>query len=215
MDKKQQLKIPGYIWFIALVLVLCIIYLIAVQIPFMKAKPGLDQEHASDQSQIAIYEEYKNNASTYQAKIDEMKKQYEEESKILFVNASKTKDEIYEMINKFKYQPTSVSVSEAKEDSLGRTSSTGDPLYTTTVVLTMQVSSQTLLETLDYYEGNGGSDSAKGAYYISAVTINPVVEGEKKEVVKDKYSVSIQMELYYFNPDAKVRTSSVASTSSK
>ncbi|MGN0537176.1 MAG: hypothetical protein ACI4M3_04300 [Acutalibacteraceae bacterium] len=213
MDKKQ-LKIPGYIWGIAFVLVLCIIYLIVVQIPFMQAKPGLDAEHASAQSQIAIYEEYTNNASTYQAKINKMMAEYQEKSAILFINATKTRDEIYTMIDNFKYQPSSISVSEGQLDSQGRTSSSGEPLYTTTVVLTMQISSSMLLETLDYYEGNLGDKSAEGSYYISSVSLRQVTEGEDAKIVKDQYTVTIQMDLFYFDPQAANSVVSMESTSS-
>lgn len=213
MDKKQ-LKIPGYIWGIAFVLVLCIIYLIVVQIPFMQAKPGLDAEHASAQSQIAIYEEYANNASTYQAKINKMIAEYQEKSAVLFINATQTRDEIYTMIDNFKYQPLSVSVAEGQLDSQGRTSSSGEPLYTTTVVLRMQISSSMLLETLDYYEGNLGDKSAEGAYYISSVSLQQITEGEDAKVVKDQYTVVIQMDLFYFDPQVSNTVVSTTSTSS-
>lgn len=213
MDKKQ-LKIPGYIWGIAFVLVLCIIYLIVVQIPFMQAKPGLDAEHASAQSQIAIYQEYTDNASTYQQKINAMIAEYQEKSAILFVNATQTREEIYTMIDNFKYQPMSVSVAQGQKDSQGRTSSSGEPLYTTTVVLTMQISSSMLLETLDYYEGNLDDRSAEGAYYISSVSLQQVTEGESQQIVKDEYNVTIQMDLFYFEPQAETAVVSTESTSS-
>ncbi len=212
MDKKQ-LKIPGYIWGIAFVLVLCIIYLIVVQIPFMQEKPKLDAEHASAQSQIAIYQEYTDNATKYQQKINDMIAEYEEKSAMLFVNATQTRDEIYTMIDNFKYQPLNVSVSEGRVDSQNRTSSSGEPLYTTTVVLTMQISSQMILETLDYYEGNL-ENGAEGTYYISSVSIQQMTEGEAQELVKDKYTVTIQMDLFYFDPQTESAVASAVSASS-
>lgn len=62
-----------------------------------------------------------------------MKAQYEKDSKDLFINATKSPQDIMDMINASKVMPTTYSVSEQTIDSKGRQSSSGEPLYSTNI----------------------------------------------------------------------------------
>ena len=54
MDKKQ-INIPKYIWIIAAILAVCIIFLIFVQVPFSKKLPVYNAAHTSAVAQINQY----------------------------------------------------------------------------------------------------------------------------------------------------------------
>lgn len=210
MDKKQQIKIPSYIWIIAAILVACIIFLIFVQVPFSQRYPEYERNHNSAAAQIQTYESYRARADEVQASIDKMKKQYEEESAKLFVNAKTTAEDIRKMLKKLDYDLSTLSVEEGVTDSQGRTSSTGDPLYSTVINFTFTASYQKMLETLDYFE-----TQSDGSYYISNMTINIAEENGQKSTASATtadYSVTLTMNLYYFKVDTST-TSSVAGTS--
>ena len=213
MDKKQQIKIPTYIWIIAAILVICIIFLIFVQVPFSKAYPTYEKNHTSAVTEISKYNDYLARADEVQASIDTMKAQYEEESDKLYVNAKKTAQDIRDMLKKLDYDLSTLSVTEGIMDIQGRASSTGDPLYTTTIKFTFTASYQKMLDTFEYFE-----TESDGSYYISSMTISGVEdeEGEwqKMAITSRDYEVSLTMNLYYFNPDAELPQTSTSSAES-
>lgn len=203
MDKKQQIKIPTYIWIIAAILVVCIIFLIFVQVPFSQKYPTYEKNHASAVAEISKYNDYIQRADEVQASIDSMKKQYEEESDQLYVNAKKTAKDIRDMLKKLDYDLSTLSVTEGVIDPQGRASSTGDPLYTTTINFTFTASYQKMLDTFEYFE-----TESDGSYYISSMSIGGVEDEDGKQkdvaVTSRDYEVSLTMNLYYFNPNAEL-----------
>lgn len=214
MDKKE-IKIPGYIWIIAVILVACILFLIFVQVPFSKQYPVYETNHNSAVSQIMVYEDYNSRADEVQKKINENKAKYIEESQKLFINAKTTSEDIRKMLKKLDYDLSTLTVSAGVEDAQGRTSSTGDPLYSTQINFAFNATYQKLLDTLDYFE-----TQSDGSYYISSMVI---AEANDKNSDSSKaasvastsknYTVQLTMNLYYFSPNLET-ASSVASTSS-
>ena len=68
MNSKKQLKISGFIIAIAIILILCIIFLLAVQVPFLQKKDTYEASHASAVSQINYYNSYLDNVRVDHAK---------------------------------------------------------------------------------------------------------------------------------------------------
>lgn len=204
-NKKQQINIPKYIWIIAAILVVCIIFLIFVQVPFSNKLPEYNAAHTSAVAQINQYNDYLARADQVQQSIDNMKKLYEKESDKLFVNATKTTDDIRAMLKKLNYDLSTLSVQKGVVDGAGRVSSTGDPLYSTVINFDFTATKQKMLETFNYFE-----TESNGSYYISQLSINkPDNNGEESaKVSNESYSVSLTMNLYYFKPTDKVATSS-------
>ena len=213
-NKKQQINIPKYIWIIAGILVLCIIFLIFVQVPFSKKLPVYNEAHTSAVAEISKYNDYLARADEVQKSIEQMKEKYEKESDKLFVNATKTTDDIRAMLKKLNYDLSTLSVQKGVADALGRTSSTGDPLYSTVINFEFTATKQKMLETLDYFESE-----SNGSYYISQLSLDKVgqTDSQGKEVsVKasdESYSVHLTMNLYYFNPQVSAPASSTAESS--
>lgn len=180
MDKKQQVSIPKYIWVIAGILVICIIFLIVVQVPFSQKLGDYNKKHDSAAAEISKYNSYLANASQISKNIVEMSTTYEKQSEKLFVNGTKTADDIKVMLEKLDYAPTSVSVQPGVQDSEGRMSSAGDPLYTTIVKLNFTGTEEEIVNTLKYFESE-----SKGSYYVSKVTVKPAQESEDIAVVSE------------------------------
>jgi len=212
-SSKQQLTIPGFVWAIAVIIILCIVFLFLVQSPFSKKIDKYNADHESAVSQIALYEDYLARATEVEAKIAQMKEEYNEESKKLFVNATQTPADIREMVNKLDLIPTNVAVTEGVTDSAGRKSSTGDPLYVTKVTIRFDGTEADLLSTLDYFELE-----SDGSYYVETLSVTPIDDSTQTGVSKaqsnTKFSISLTLSLYFFPPKVEeVSTSPVVSGS--
>lgn len=194
MDKKGFV-FPKYLIAIILILVVCLIFLIAVQIPFASQKlPVYNRDHASATSQINVYKDYLNRASAVEADIKRMQQEYEEKNRQLSVDPDQTVDDIRDMLIQIGYDPSTITVSNSSADSKGRVAATGDPLYQTTIGFTFTASKQDMLDTFRYFEAE-----SKGSYFITSLAITPAggAWGEESTAL-DSYNVSMSITLYYF-----------------
>lgn len=217
MNSKKQLKISGFIIAIAIILILCIIFLLAVQVPFLQKKDTYEASHASAVSQINYYNSYLDNASTVEAKIASMLEEYQTKNPILYSNAGKTPNEIRSMLKNLKYEIESLSISTGNEDKLGRSTVEGGRLFSTRITFGFSGTIENLKKSLDYLELK-----ADGAYYVNSIDIEPYVEAGKSAATivstttgsNSMYSFQIQLSLYYFEK-VEVKVSSAPSSSSK
>ena len=215
MDKKQ-LKIPKFIWVIAAIVVIAIIFLFAVQLQFGPKIDTYNKDHASATSQISVYNDYLERASQVQSDIDEMKKKYEAQNTKLFSNATKSPNDFRIGLDKFHYDIYGVSIANSVADSQGRATVAGAPLYSTKITFKFVGTEDIIRSTLDYLELQ-----ADGAYYINDITLSPpVVKGDDADTsvvagsAGAEYEATIGMSLYYFDMNApKKVTKSKASTS--
>ena len=151
MDKKQQINIPKYIWVIAGVLVICIIFLIVVQVPFSQKLGKYNSDHQSATAEISMYNDYLARAKEVSNSIVSMKAEYEKESDKLFVNGTKTADDIRDMLINLNYDPTSLNVQKGVVDDQGRASSAGDPLHKTIATFTFVSTEEEIVKKLKYF----------------------------------------------------------------
>lgn len=201
MNNKKQIKISGYIIVIAVVLVLSIIFLIAVQVPFLQQKEGYETKHASATSKINYYNSYLSNASNVEASIAAMLEEYQTKNPILYSNGIKTPYEVRTILKTLKYTLTSLSVSAGNEDDQGRTTVEGGRLFSTGINFTFSGTREDLKKTLDYLELK-----ANGSYYINNIDVEPAVDAGSTDGGSTtgvagagaKYNFSIEMSLYYF-----------------
>ena len=217
-NNKKQLKISGFIIAIAIILVMSIVFLIAVQVPFMQKKDDFEKKHASATSKINYYNSYLSNASTIESNIASMIEEYQTKNPILYDNATKTPNEIRTVLEKMKYQLTSLSISTGVADSQGRKTVEGGKLMYTSVNFRFSGTKDDLKKSLDYLEMD-----ADGTYYIISVAADPTIESGSTTTTSTKgvagsgikYDFTIQMALYYFEKVEIVTTSSTASAASK
>ncbi len=221
MDKKQSFTIPKFVWVILFILVVCIIFLVAVQIPFSQKIDKYNSDHASADSQINMYKDYLDRANEVQAKINEMKDECEKKSAALTINADKTADDIRDMLEDLGYDLSSLTINERKPDSEGRVSATGDPLYVTTIKFSFTTTEQKLIETLKYFESE-----SNGSYFVSKVSVSEeqmqatttegetAAEGSKQttESADKLYETTLEIQLYFFDM-TKNQANNTSSTS--
>lgn len=208
MDKKQSMTIPKFVWVILLIVVVCIIFLIAVQIPFSQKIDKYNSDHQSADAQINMYKDYLARADEVQASINKMKAECEKKSAALTVNAEKTADDIRDMLKNLDYDLSSLAINERKPDSEGRVSSTGDPLYVTTIKFSFTTTEKKLIETLKFFESE-----SNGSYFVSKISVSEedkkatttagetATEGSGKNVESaDKlYVTTLEIQLYFFD----------------
>ena len=218
MNNKKQLKISGFIIAIAVILVMSIVFLIAVQVPFLQQKDGFEKKHASATSKINYYNSYLSNASAIESNIASMIEEYQTKNPILYDNATKTPNEIRTVLEKMKYELTSLSIATGVADSQGRKTVEGGKLMYTSVNFRFSGTKDDLKKSLDYLEMD-----ADGTYYIISVAADPTVESGTTTTTSTtgvagsgvKYDFTIQMALYYFEKVEIATTSSTASAASK
>ncbi|MEE3403823.1 MAG: hypothetical protein VZR73_07045 [Acutalibacteraceae bacterium] len=218
MNNKKQLKISGFIIAIAVILVMSIVFLIAVQVPFLQQKDGFEKKHASATSKINYYNSYLSNASAIESNIASMIEEYQTKNPILYDNATKTPNEIRTVLEKMKYELTSLSIATGVADSQGRKTVEGGKLMYTSVNFRFSGTKDDLKKSLDYLEMD-----ADGTYYIISVAADPTIESGSTTTTSTKgvagsgikYDFTIQMALYYFEKVEIATTSSTASAASK
>ena len=194
-QSKQQLVIPGFVWAIAVIIILCIVFMFLVQAPFSEKIGKYNADHESAQSQIALFEDYLARADQVEANIAKMKEEYNEESKKLHVNATEFPNDVRNMVNQLNIQLDSVSSSEGSTDSAGRVSSTGDPLYVSTISLAFSGTEADLLSALDYFE-----IESDGSYYVESLTVTEITGSSAVKSTEPRFNIGLSLSLYFFPP---------------
>ncbi len=197
MDKKS-VNIPTYIFVLIVLLIAVMVFIFLVHAPFREQRPIYESNHASAVSQISLYNDYLSRADSVQAKIDEMRAEYEERSAKLFVNAKQSPDDIRDMVNGLNYELNNFTITEGVPDSEGRSTVAGYPLYSTSIALTFTASEETLLATLDYLE-----IESDGSYYVNTLNVNAIEQASGATSTEQLYNVNLSMNLYYFNTEVE------------
>ena len=217
MDKKQQASLPKFIWVLAGILVVCIIFLIAVQIPFSQKIEKYNNDHASAESEISKYEYYLKNADTITAEVARLESECSEKNAKLSVDPNKTIDDIRDLIAKHGMDLTTLSISEGVADPQGGVSASGDPLYVSTVTYNFIQTRQKIIETLGYFE-----KESKGAYFISNIAISQQDEKTNAATTEESstvsvtpasqlYNTTLTIKLYYFDTTASEKSNASSS----
>ncbi len=206
MDKKQQLKIPKFVWVLAAILVISIIFLIAVQMPFSKKIDKYNKDHVSAESQISQYEYYLTNAETITAAVEKTEAEASKQNEKLSVKPDKTIDDIRDLLQKHDMDLTTLSISDGVPDSQGGVSATGDPLFEVTLTYNFTATEKKLIETLDFFERE-----SQGAYFVTNINISKQEEravnadGDVSVVsttpASQLYNTTLTIKLYYFNEE--------------
>lgn len=198
-------KIPGSFIALGIILFVFIIFLFVVFMPLIQKYPTYEAKHTEAVAQIAEYENVLANQKTVEEKVAELQEQYDTKQKDLFVDADTSVEELQRIFQKLGISMTNLTRSESKQDSLGRVSSIGVPLYSVVLTFSYDNDMATTQNLLHYLE-----QDAKGCYYINTINMAP------KEGVSG-YSTSLNVTLYYFDTTAPAPTqaSTQAATTKK
>lgn len=220
MDKKQQVALPKFIWALAAILVICIIFLVAVQIPFAQKIETYNSDHAAAESQVSEYEYYLKNVDTIKAAVDQMEAEASEKNAKLTVDPNKTVDDIRDLLAKHQMDLTTLSITDGVADQQGGVSASGDPLYVSTLKYNFVSTQQKIVETLGYFE-----KESQGAYIISGISIEEeeldktVTSGEDSSKVsapsaQQLFNTTLTIKLYYFDMSKNTGASMTSTESS-
>lgn len=202
MNNSKQKSVPKWILVVIGIIVLCVIFFIAVQLPFNKERPKYEADHASATSQIDVYKDYLARFDEVEQKITEMKEEFNQKKDTLYVQPGQIADDIEDLLAEISVSISDFSVSEGAPDGSGAISATGDPLYRSDISVNFNSTREKMIETFKYFESE-----SKGAYYISAISVakNKKTTAEGSEVSmkssEETYSIKMTVTLFYFNSE--------------
>ena len=127
--KKTKIPVP-IIVFVALLIVFVIILLALVMPTFTNLSKYID-DHATVTAKIADCDDVLANQTSVETKIDEMTKQYNENQENLYVDAKSSVKDLQDIFADLGIDMSSLTRGEGVQDSQGRTSMGGIPLYYT------------------------------------------------------------------------------------
>lgn len=194
MNKKKDAGIPKFVFGLLAIFVIGLLFGVIGFSKFLKARPTYIENHKVATEKINLWEDTLNNATAKEKEVEDLKKQYEQMREEVFINASKSIDDVNEMLLSADIALESITISEEAE--AGGASSSGDPLYATTISFTCYAKQETLAKILNYFE-----QQSIGAYYINDMTVTTIFEDDESSDTSkptDIYSVSMKVTLYYF-----------------
>lgn len=183
--KKTKIPVP-IIVFVALLIVFVII-LLALVMPTFTNLSKYNDDHATVTAKIADCDDVLANQTSVEAKIDEMTKQYDENQENLYVDAKSSVKDLQDIFADLDIDMSSLTRGEGVQDSQGRTSMGGIPLYYTNLTFNYNGTKDKTIDLIHYLE-----QESKGCYYIDTLTMTPI-DG------KDTFSTAFSVTLYYFD----------------
>ncbi len=207
---KDEKKVPGALIAVVAVAVAVAVFVPTVYMPYKEKKPQMDADHQAAVSQLAVYDDSIKNQATIEKNIDELKAEWEQFQKDMFVDASSSLNDLQSAVDELDniHLMTFKRGAETQDDSEAY-SFTGSPLYYVSIKLEMYTDRETLLELLKYIE----QDSI-GCYYVrklDATTLEKDEELTDYTAKEGDLDVDMEIYLYYYNQDITVDPALLAS----
>ncbi len=177
----------SFVFFVVLTAAFFVL-LFALFIPTFSKMPEYNKKHTEITADIAEFEDVIANQKSVEAKITELQNTYSTTQSELYVDAKSSIEDLQAIFLELDIEMTSLSRDSGVKDTLGRTSKSGFPLYTTALNFTYQGDLDTTKKLIHYLE-----QDSKGCYFINNLNIVPL-EGSDSE-----YSVRFDVTLYYFD----------------
>lgn len=185
-------KIPAsIIAFIVLLIAFALIFVLLVS-PTITNISTYNREHQEIMAKIDDYEAVIADQANVEAKIEEMTNQYNENQANLYVDAKSSVEDLQAIFADLGIDMSSLTRGDSVQDSQGRTSKGGIPLYYTNLSFSYTGSKDKTLELIHYLE-----QESKGCYFINSVSMSKIEN-------KDQYSTSFNVTLYYFDTTKQI-----------
>lgn len=196
--KKQ--KIPAsIIAFIVLLIAFALILILLVS-PTITNISVYNSKHQEITAKIDDYEAVLADQANVEAKIEEMTKQYNENQENLYVDAKSSVEDLQAIFADLGIDMSSLNRGDSVQDSQGRASKGGIPLYYTNLSFSYTGSKDKTLELIHYLE-----QESKGCYFINSVTMSKIEN-------KNEYSTSFNVTLYFFDSSKQIISSTEPTT---
>ena len=180
--------VPRSFVFFVILSGLFLILLFVLFIPTFNKMPEYNTTHAQITSDIAKFEDVLANQKTVEAKIEELQNQYNTTQSELYLDATSSIEDLQAIFKELNITMTTLSRSAGVKDTLGRTSKSGFPLYTTSLSFAYEGDLEVTQKLIHYLE-----QESKGCYFINNLNISPI-EGNSS-----LYSTRFDVTLYYFD----------------
>ncbi len=193
-------KIPAsIIAFIVLLIAFALIFVLLVS-PTITNISVYNSKHQEITAKIDDYEAVLADQANVEAKIEEMTKQYNENQANLYVDAKSSVEDLQAIFADLGIDMSSLNRGDSVQDSQGRVSKGGIPLYYTNLSFSYTGSKDKTLELIHYLE-----QESKGCYFINSVSMSKIEN-------KNEYSTSFNVTLYFFDSTKQIITSSDTTT---
>ncbi|MEE1061109.1 MAG: hypothetical protein UH080_04705 [Ruminococcus sp.] len=191
--------VPKSFVFFVILSGLFLVLLFLLFIPTFNKMPEHNTKHSQITSDIAEFEDVLANQKSVEAKIKELQNQYNTTQSELYIDANSSIEDLQAIFKELNITMTSLSRSAGIKDPLGRTSTSGFPIYTTNLAFTYEGTLDVTQQLIHYLE-----QESKGCYFINTLNITPV-EGSDT-VLSTRFDVT----LYYFDSTQIVVESTTA-----
>ena len=116
-----------------------------------------------------------------------MTKQYNENQENLYIDAKSSVKDLQDIFADLGIDMSSLTRSEGVQDSQGRTSKGGIPLYYTNLLFSYTGTKDKTLQLIHYLE-----QESKGCYFIDSLSMSEIEDSKE-------YATSFNVTLYYFD----------------
>lgn len=157
-------------------------------IPTFKKMPEYNTKHTQVTTDIAEFEKVLANQPSVEAKIEELQNTYNTTQSELYIDANSSIEDLQAIFQELGITMTTLSRGEGVQDTMGRASKGGFPLYTTSLNFTFDSDINTTQRLIHYLE-----QESKGCYFIDQLSLSPL------ENNADRFTVNFNVTLFYFD----------------
>ena len=143
-------NIPKPFFIFAGVFAAFVIFIFVVLTPLFKNIPKYETDHASAVSAIKKYDDTLENAQAIEKRITELTQSYEEKQAELFIDSKQSIEDLQSIFEDLNINMINLTRGIGVADSLGRTSTGGYPLYSTSLSFSYVGSMDTTKKLLNY-----------------------------------------------------------------
>ncbi len=188
--------IPKYVVGLLVIIVAICIFIPTVLLPYLNTSDEVVMETLKNQEEVVLYEMTLNNLDDLQARVQELKTQWEQMEDEMFIKDEFIVNDLSNMMNEVGFSPLSIAVQDESEVLPAETSSTGDSLYSVPITMSFTVSKEMLLEFINTIE-----NKSDGIYIIGDLNCTTVAQSSgsgEKSVGEGDLNVTMSFTSFYF-----------------
>ena len=203
-------KIPGAAIAIVAVIIAVTVFVPTVYMPYKNKKPEMDAAHQEALDTIQYYDDSIENQDAIEKDIEQLKAEWAEFEKDMFVNASTSLDDLQAAMDEIDFHYTQFDRGQETPDESGAVSFTGSPLYYVSLKITGYADEETLIKLLKFVE-----EDSVGCYYVKKIvasTVDTDQDMEKYTVKEGDLALDMEIYLYYYNTDPSLKVTVLEET---
>lgn len=198
-------KIPKFIYLLIGTIIAIVLFVIFVLTPLIQNSGAMKQKHITTQQLIRDYDSALETQEQIEAEIKKNQNDCKTKEEEIFVNLDKSSKLIEAYCSKNNIKLKTYTIADPKEDSMGRVSTGGYPVYTVNISISYVDTYEKTMSLLKYLE-----NPENGCFYIKSCTLS-----QQAEHKNDTYETSIALELYYYDRTIAIEPPTQATEATK